>query len=396
LPETCLSPEILSLRFIEVPTFILLDTLLLFTIGLLGCRALACDRRFSVVGFSLLFLLFNFNGYISSRMAVGHRMWEAYFYLPWFFCFLLRFLAQVDSRRSLIGVAAILVLILAQGGLHIYVWCLMLLGLLALFNLRLAGPLAFSAISSVAVSAYRIIPGAFFFADFRKPFVAGYPSLTVLLDALLSLKSFRTPVVGGTFGEAGWWEYDLYIGFAGGALLLLGLWASAARDGNSRTNETTALWVALSVLAFLSFGDVFILITRLPLPFACSERVPSRLITLPFVFAIFSAAEGISRRGTAFRIPTKTVIAVLFAIIIGDLWLHLDLWRLAVVEDGRSLVAPSIRILASTDTWYHGICMVSFVLSIASAGAYVRYLWAIHRSQARLLATKGPTATRSV
>ena len=64
IPDALLSPQILLLRFMDVGTFFLVDTLLLYTIGMFGLLWFRRRYSLSLASFSALFLLFNFNGHI--------------------------------------------------------------------------------------------------------------------------------------------------------------------------------------------------------------------------------------------------------------------------------------------------------------------------------------------
>ncbi len=84
IPDLILSPDILLLRFISVPKFILIHLLLCYCLGFLGFMKIKERFLLSFTAFFPLFLLFNFNGFIISHLSVGHLTWGAYFLLPFF------------------------------------------------------------------------------------------------------------------------------------------------------------------------------------------------------------------------------------------------------------------------------------------------------------------------
>ena len=87
LPEINMSPQVFLLPLMDVGTFVLVNTLFMYTIGFAGCLAIRSRYGLSPVAFSVLFMLFNFNGHITAHMGVGHSMWTAYFLLPFFFLY---------------------------------------------------------------------------------------------------------------------------------------------------------------------------------------------------------------------------------------------------------------------------------------------------------------------
>ena len=122
IPDALLSPQILLLRFMEVGTFFLVNTLLLYTIGMFGL--LWFRRRFSLslVSFSALFLLFNFNGHILAHFSVGHTTWAGYLLFPWFAVLVFRLLQGESGWRWVTQTALMLFLIYLQGAFHQFIW----------------------------------------------------------------------------------------------------------------------------------------------------------------------------------------------------------------------------------------------------------------------------------
>jgi len=57
--------------------------------------------RLGLAPFTLLFLLFNFNGFITSHLAVGHSMWFGYFLLSFAALFILEMLEEQSFAAAL-------------------------------------------------------------------------------------------------------------------------------------------------------------------------------------------------------------------------------------------------------------------------------------------------------
>ena len=75
IPETVMSPQILLLPLTGLGNFVLINTLIMYSLGFIGCLLVRKRFQLSLLPFVFLFLLFNFNGHITSHLSVGHTMW---------------------------------------------------------------------------------------------------------------------------------------------------------------------------------------------------------------------------------------------------------------------------------------------------------------------------------
>ena len=187
LPEIPLSPQYLLLPFFDDWTFNVLNICLLYTVCHAGLLLIRREFGLSPLPFVLLYLLFNFNGYLVSRLGVGHSMWLGYFFLPFVHLFLLRLLVAPDSRRPAILLVLTLVLIELQGSFHIYVWCLMYLGIIALFNPRFIKALFFVCAWSFLLCTFRFLPAAVTWWGRGLDFLTGFSSPVMLLNGLTAI-----------------------------------------------------------------------------------------------------------------------------------------------------------------------------------------------------------------
>ena len=177
LPETNLSPQILLLPLMSVGRFVLVNVLLLYSAGFVGCLLIMRRYRLSILGFVPFFLLFNLNGHLTAQIGVGHSMWGAYFLLPFYVLLMLEIADGKSTLTTPIKMAFVLFLIVLQGGLHIYVWTLTFLILYLLFNRTSLRPVGLSIVFSGLLSAFRILPAAFSLADRKEKFIWSYPTL---------------------------------------------------------------------------------------------------------------------------------------------------------------------------------------------------------------------------
>jgi len=100
VPDIILSPQILLLRFLLPGDFLWINLLLLYTAGFAGLLLYRERLKIGLGVFSILFLLFNFNGHIIAHLAIGHATWMAYFLTPYF---VLLILDLFENRPILLG-----------------------------------------------------------------------------------------------------------------------------------------------------------------------------------------------------------------------------------------------------------------------------------------------------
>lgn len=378
LPDVITTPQTLFLLFVNIPTFVLIDILIQYLIGFLGL--LWFRRRFnlSLFAFSILFFLFNFIGYILSHYSVGHFTWGAYFIFPIVFMFIFRFLDGEDGWRWLTGFSFSLFYMVLAGGQHFFTWVLIMVSVLILFcgrrSLWLIGVGAFSGI----LSAVRLLPPVLELKGFTESkdflFVGGYPSLTEVFGSMLSMRG-NMRVSSGYMQYNLWffakypWEFYFFIGSIGVLFLIIfGLyqWLKVARP------IYWQLIVPFLLLVILSIGETFLPLRLSGIPFFGSERVTSRIISLPVVLLMLIAAINFQTWINKMRPGAwqKVVFTCLFAILVVDLYNNLRIWRLAesAIYFGSSHVDPAGSLIGNhPDPTYTLVLLVGMGLTIVSA-----------------------------
>ncbi len=308
LAETCLSPQVLLLGMpdlhlfghtvtIKVGKFIVFNVCLLYTIGFLGCLALRRRYGLGLLPFTVLFLLFNFSGHITSHMAVGHSMWIGYFLLPFFCLYVLQLVEGEHAWLTGLKLALVLFVMELQGSFHMVDWCWMFLLLLTLAGRRYCLPVAVAVVGSGMLAFFRLFPMAYTFWGFKDPeysFLSGYSTLKDLLDAFIVIREDTYPWTGGIFGHLGWWEYDVYTGVLGlGLLVYFGVWKRFDRGPALAAYQYPDLDLPLALMAILSLSYFFAPVSLLPLPLFNGERVSSRFLIIPLVMLmVISAIRG--------------------------------------------------------------------------------------------------------
>ncbi len=327
LPDVILSPQVLLLKWLDVGDFILVHTWLLFALGFWGLYRLKKMAGLSLLTFSWLFLLFNFNGHLVSHYAVGHVTWGGTFLFSWFIYLVMKLLNGDHSWRWVAQISFLLFFIFLQGSFHQFVWCLLFLGVLALTGVRNFFSVLKAGAAACLLSLVRIVPPALQMGSFDDEFLGGFSSLRQLFDAFVRIippADSLNPEATGSF--LGWWEFDAYLGYAGAAaLIVFGIVWLAARDKKS---GFPAVLLPVAVIALFSVSKFYEWFRLIPIPLFTGERVSSRMLILPLVFGFFFAAAGMQNALNSRRKPLfSAVIAILTLITADELWQHLSVWQ---------------------------------------------------------------------
>ncbi len=369
-PEFIVSPQVLLLKSMSNGRFILVNTLIGYAVGFLGCLLLMRRFQLSLFGFAVLWLLFSFNGHLVAHLRAGHTMWNGYFLLPFFF---LCTDAIVRNERPWVGAfgnAATIAAMFFQGSFHIASFCLMFLGLLCLANWSKIRWGILTAAMTVGLAALRIFPAVTSFPSQTKEFITGYPSLRVVFDALTDLRAPDTPEIRGMFGGEfpylGWWEYDIFIGLA--AFIFVAWFGVLSRmkreDPCLGAKDFRAYTVPITVMAFFSIGFAYLPISASPIPLFNAERATGRLLLLPVLALILIACVRFETTLPRWRErPALLWLAIVgWLVSVMEIATHTRLWQMPEPKPMRDLTLNLALVQDTADKAY---------IASLKAGAFV-------------------------
>ncbi|MDZ4159361.1 MAG: hypothetical protein U1B80_06180 [Anaerolineaceae bacterium] len=331
IPDAILSPQALLLGVMDVGTFFLVNTLILYTLGGLGLLALRRRFRLSLAAFTALFLLFNFNGHILAHTSVGHATWGGYFLFPWLAVLIFQLMDGERGWRWVAKTSLLLFFIYLQGSFHHFVWALFFLGFLGITSWKYFAPVFKAMVFGTLLSLVRILPPALELAKFDREFLGGYPSVVDILQSMVVLKfPAQALEMRSMLNVLGWWEFNLYVGVIGAAFVF---YFGVYRWLKNRRAETgfPNLLLPVAGVAFLSLGRIYRIVMLLQIPLISGERASIRMLILPFVVLLIIGAVELQRWLDTHPQPWTVQLAGLMLIgALGhDLWQHLKAWQVS-------------------------------------------------------------------
>jgi hypothetical protein len=379
IPDTYISPQAILLARFSVTRFSFVNLLILYTAGMAGLLVLRKRLRLSLIVFTTVSLLYNFNGNILAHYSVGHTSWSGYFLFSWFIWLALRLIDGDRSWRWTLYTAGLLFVIWLQGSFHQYIWLLFFLAFAAVF---IRGAFWFCLRAGFFVllaSAFRVFPAALIADNYDAGFLTGFPTLYSVWDALTNpANQLNSSYFPSGIESAPAWEFNTYIGLAAAlALLYFGIYRGLVRPDS----PFRSLALPLAGLFLLSLGEIYGWLRLLPIPIIQGERVSSRIISVVLVFLILIAADRVQRWLDASNLdPAPRVgTALVLLVTVSEMWLNVQAWRIANAEKfswwvyfdrHKWFVANRMD-----DTLYIGLVFGGLALSILTLSALSFAAW---------------------
>ena len=377
-PETIFTPDILLLPYISNNHFFYLHHLIFYTISFYLLNRIAHRWQLTMPAYLLIYLLFNFNGYITSHLSEGHFQWIGYYLIPAVLYFLYNSYHQTTISRSDLLAGMALGVLFVNGSFHIAIWLSLFALFLFIFDRRTWLKLVVIIIVGYFIGLFRVLPALFYFpAASTKGLQSGYTNISLILDALTQLRGYGY----GVSTIMGWWEYNLYIGFTGFFLLTVGLILFFKRT--IKNNYINLHWSgAVLLMLLLSLGNTWGILSTLQLPFGSIERVSSRFIVIPFLILIMIASCTISEYTKNFNNKYLTALFYILLIFIGiDLFYQLLNWSISASEipSGGVKPIPHIGIVDTVGSDYKLVVLSTWIFSLCAMATSLYWLKSISK-----------------
>lgn len=374
-PETLLSPQVLLLRVLDVPSFVTLNTLLLYSAGFCGCVLLRRRHRLPFGVFALLAATLLANGHIVTHLAVGHSMWNGYFLLPFVALFVLDL---PRDGRAPVRLAMTFFVMMLQGSFHLVFIVWAFLGFTLLGNPRLAGRIVTTLALAAAMSTFRLVPAAFALGSSRGWIFPGYPDVATLVASLRRFATYEDTTRGGY----AWWEFDNFVGDAGLALIVVfgigGALTARVRHGP----RPLGLWLPTLALTALAWRTNHTALTRI-VRLASIEDVPSRFMSVPVALLLVVGSIHLSRFLESRKHRRAWELGAIVAAVYTTVAMarHTAPWtlgRLEAVPSNHWSPARSVAIVQRTDPDYQRVVVAS-----AAASSVMLLVWLVLAARAR-------------
>ena len=378
VPDVFASPQFILLGYLTIEQFTVVNTLLLYGLGFWGLLRIRSRYHLSLMPFSLLFLLYNFNGEILAHFTVGHVTWWSNFLFSWFILWILDVVQDGGGWLWVLKTSLLLLVIFLQGGYHQFVWLLFFLGVIGFSYPRFFLLMLKTAIASVALSLVRLLPILLEAGKFQPANYGGYPTLLSIWTNLVvpdePLVSLPV-IVQSYFLTLNSWELSLYVGLLG-AFFLLGFGVFYLLKDQQRPSLARLLLPCTGML-LLSMGLIFsYLRTYIPLPIFTGERVSARIIILPLLTVLVLAAIECQRwLDSRPGLVLQWLFVAGLALEVNDLAINFQTWRTS--NSARQFLQknfdPAMWYIANNyqDTAYLDALAVGLLLSLLSLVALI-------------------------
>lgn len=374
LPDVITTPQMLVLSFVDVDTFALLDLLLHYTLATLSLLILRRKMNLSLIAYTFLFFLFNFNGYVQVHYAVGHMSWGAYFLFPFYFLLFFEILDKSPSWKWVTKISFLSLYIILAGSQHHFTWLMLFLIFFALARPSLFKWIFIAILFSGFLSAVRLLPptlGLNDFTSFSFRFRTGYHTLSDLMSTFISIQKpdFSVPDIY-KYTHVGYWEFDYFVSFIGVVFIIyFGVIDWVLKNGGRFKNYMPLLMPALAIF-LLSQGNIY-QYTFFNFPIFSSERIASRMISLPITFFMIMAAAQFQDfldkyKSSAFRWLTFSTLILL----IHELYTHAVIWNVEALGKffGTNRTQfPGNSIINHPDPEYTTILIIGLIITLISA-----------------------------
>jgi len=359
----------------------------MYSVSFVGCLLLRSRLRLSITAFTVVAMLFHFNGFITAHLGIGHTLFIGYFFLPYFVLLVLEVKQGQTGSAWFARMALVLFGIELLGTTQLYTVCMMFLGVLLVVSPGIRGPLLKSLAAGVLLHAFRIAPAALSLTGYSSRPLPGYLTLGDLLQSLTWIVPATKADKFITGLPVGWWELDMYVGILGFlGLLYFGVWRSwKRRPVDSLSTVSASLGATLLIFAVFSIGYLYWPVNYLPLPLLKFVHVPSRFFVLPLLFLGTLGAWQLQAWLDSRRLgPWKrAVILASLVVFIHDLVQHARLWRIEHVYESfpEAPLDYTLQIVTRPDPTYAAVLVVSSMVSLITLLFVIRVLFRARRER---------------
>jgi hypothetical protein len=378
VPDILLSPQILLLKVLSPGYFLLINLVLLYTVGFSGLNQLRKKYNLSLLIFTVLFLIFNFNGHITGHLTAGHATWMAYFLWPFYFMLIVDLFEKPHTWDWIFRMAILSLVIFLQGGFHQFVYMMAFLILLGIFNSKLFKICILGVVASLAVCLFRILPGALIAADLKLEYLGGFTTSNEILRGFVTLvePSALIENISRLNPYIAWWEFNYFTGWIG-LIFMVTIPVLSWYLKSPQVPMLRAIFWPAFILGVFSVGRLYNIMFQLQIPLISSERIGSRFFVIPFLFALFLAVREaqwlldrhFQTNRHSISPSTQLFFIGMLLLLINDIRQHTELWGVANVAESIlqvPVIASDWVVSNHPDTLYTAFLILGLIISLIS------------------------------
>jgi hypothetical protein len=331
------SIQSILLIFLEPMTFHIWNHLLLFLIGFYGCYLVKKEYDLGLTSFLFLTVTFNlYGGFVTKISAYGPAM-LGYYLFPFIIYILFRLSKndiKIDKRNNLslsIYLSLALSAIIFQGSLHYFVETVTLLVFWGIFNFKHIKFLLLSAITTILLSAARLLPAALMNGNqTREPErVIGYGSNPeFFLQTFISIRDMFDPL-----RFFSWWESSNYISIIGFGMLFYFAFANYFLNNRSECFNVKSFLFPLLIIFVISFENYRLILIPNFVPLLNLETITTRYMFIICLFLIFIATINFDRFFKSIKsLKSRLFFYLLMACHILFLYSNTYIWSLQRIQ----------------------------------------------------------------
>ena len=367
-----ISPQIIFSLFFESQSFFIINLLLMYTIGFIGCLLIKKYYKLGFNSFIILFIIYNFNGYFVEKISAYGPHILGYYFTPFIIFSALRIsemrkLNNVNYYKWSILWGLSLTAILLQGSLHLYVQFITFTLIWTVFNYRLWKLSFLALIISFLSGSIRILPAIFAYGGKANPhaFVwGGYQSFTEIIQSFYILHShLQDPVFH-------WWERSLYISYFGFIFIVVfSMWAYL-KIGVTINFSIFKKKLSINDFSWIKFKfDKYIYLTlfiivclsirfwknfMIPpwIPLLNAESMTTRYMIIPLLFLLFISVINLQGFINKYSYKKLLIYIINFCSLFMTIFIfnHSRIWRMHKIQ--------------TEENWYHSLYSIpAFVMN---------------------------------
>jgi hypothetical protein len=161
----------------------------------------------------------------------------------------------------------------------------------------------------------------------------------------------------------------MFIGSVAFIFLIVFVIAYRLQKHDENNNSLQALYIPLVIMVILSLGDIYNIITKVPLPLMNTERISSRFIIVPVMFCILIACVKLQQIISTDSSQTKVLFILPIVLIAVELFQHSQVWEIKLIEKSfNKQFLPQewigIHLATVKDPFYSKTLIISFWISM--------------------------------